>query len=194
MKPSPSWDTHSVLLSKLKHFDEQSAWGLVDGHFRAPIEALARRSGLEQAEVQDVVQDTLLTFARLHRAGGYDPAKGRLRSWLFGIAQKQIAVALRRQQRSRREQAPGLSQLAIDALEGHWHEEWERHLLRRCLRRAQLEVLPRTFEIFSALTFSEESPAALAARLGVPITVIYNAKSRVSKRLQELVLELEDEA
>jgi len=190
--PRP-WDTHSVLLSKLKSFDEKSAWELVDGHFRAPLEAFASRSGLNRSEVQDAVQETLLTFARLHRADGYDRSKGRLRAWLFGIAKNEIASTLRSRARHEQKQEQGVSQLVAQDLEEAWHEEWERHSLQRCLKRVQAEVLPKTYEIFVALLESGASAAKVAARHGVAITVVYNAKSRVSKRLQELVQELEDE-
>ena len=187
------WDTHSVLLSKLRDFDERSAWGLVDTHFRAPLEALARRSGLGEGEVQDTVQETLLTFARLHREGKYDPGKGKLRSWLFGIAKKEISNALRSRGRKETAGEQGLSKVFVTELEGHWQEEWERHLLHRCLKRVQGEVLPRTYEIFVALALGGESAPAVAQQMGVPITVVYNARSRVTKRLQELAQELEDE-
>lgn len=193
-----SWDTHSVLLDKLARFDEASAWGLVDATFRAPLGALATRAGLDGGAAQDAVQDILVTFAAGLRAGRYDRTKGRLSAWLFGIARVEIANALRRQARraegdKRCTDDASLSEVVDDEFEQRWNEEWERHLLRRCLARVQLEVEPATYGIFVAAVLSGESAQAVARRHGVPITVVYNTKSRVAKRLHELRSELEDE-
>ncbi|RVU20771.1 sigma-70 family RNA polymerase sigma factor [Methylobacterium oryzihabitans] len=64
------------------------------------IAAAARRQGLPPDEVDDVVQETLLTVHRARRT--WDPARPFL-PWLRAIAQRRTVDALRRQGRRPRE-------------------------------------------------------------------------------------------
>ena len=82
------WVTTSLVLERLKEFDNHSAWNLFSGWFREPVVAFARRMGLKGADADDAAQETLLAFARAYREGRYDSSKGRLSEWLFGIALK----------------------------------------------------------------------------------------------------------
>lgn len=65
-------------------------------------------------------------------------------------------------------------------------------MLERCIERARCEVEPATWECFSLLTFDGLDAAEVAARMNLPRTRVYNAKSRVARRLRELALEFED--
>jgi RNA polymerase sigma-70 factor (ECF subfamily) len=84
------------------------AQGLRDGKveaWRALYEAYAERvwrtaarlMGGHAADVADVVQETFLAAARA--APGYDPARGPLWLWLWGIARRHVALHFRKQQR-----------------------------------------------------------------------------------------------
>ena len=54
------------------------------------------------------------------------------------------------------------------------------------------EVSEETFEIFRLRTFDELDSAAVAERLGVPMTKVYNAHSRVMQRLATIRTALDD--
>jgi RNA polymerase sigma-70 factor (ECF subfamily) len=58
---------------------------------------VARLLGPNSADVADVVQETFLAAARSAR--GFDPAKGSLWAWLWGIAHHHAALHLRKQAR-----------------------------------------------------------------------------------------------
>ena len=80
---------------------------------------------------------------------------------------------------------------ARDELKKHWEEEWRRWITSRAIEQVETEVSPTTFEIFRLLTFEELVPRDVAARLGVELTQVYNAKSRVMKKIMELRLEFD---
>jgi RNA polymerase sigma-70 factor (ECF subfamily) len=186
------WLTTSTILDGLRDFENEAAWSRFVGRFHQPLVRFARRVGLESADAEDVAQEALATFAETYRTGRYDPRKGRLSQWLFGIAYKQILRQRQRDARRTARAAPvgGTSfwaelpdeQTASTA----WDEEWEREMWRTCVEQVRQEVEPQTYRAFE-LAIRDDLPTADAARqLGVPVKTIYNAKHRVLKRIREL--------
>lgn len=186
------WKTTSTILGRLRDHADGGAWEDFVAHFRVPIFNLARRLGLSPTDAEDVVQETLLAFAKNYRMNRYDRERGRLRNWLLGIAHNQ-AVAIRRKARNH-----GRSMgFHDDAAEGEpveppketmdwWEAEWERNVYERCIERVRSESTPQTMDIFRRLVMDGKSNADVAAELGLPLTTIYNVRSRVTKRIVEL--------
>lgn len=187
------WITTSTILSRLRAFDDQSMWEQFHTRFRAPLLAFVRRFGLTDSAAEDVVQETLLAFAQAYREGRYDPAKGRLSSWLFGIAFRQASSARRSQARTRARQAPGSGDTFWDETpdpqeaEQAWDREWEVARLAQSIEQLRREVTQRTFRIFELLVQQQRSPDEAAAELGMTRDAVYVAKHRLLKRLGELV-------
>ena len=64
--------------------------------------------------------------------------------------------------------------------------------MARCARqRVHLRVQPQTWEAFRLIAFDGLSGAEAAARLGLPVTRVYKAKSNVQKLLEAEVRYLE---
>jgi len=189
------WLTTSTLLRDLRDYDNDLAWRRLVERFRAPIVAFARRVGLAPADADDAAQDTLTAFARAYREGRYDPARGRLSQWLFGIAYKQ---ALRLRARAGRDAAREAGPDALgdaadpDSAAAVWDREWEAAIWRQCIERVQPEFEPQTIEAFELCVRDDRTAAEAAAQLGIPVKAVYNAKHRVLKRLRELRAEIED--
>jgi len=192
------WATTTTILQNLREYSNDDAWRRLVERFRPPIARFAERSGALPADADDVAQETLTAFAEAFRSGRYDPARGRLSQWLFGIAYKQV---LRQRQSSARENAKravgGSSALMSHipdekSAEDVWNIEWERAVMQACMTRAQNEFEPETIRAFEAAVRDGRSAAEVADELGVPVKRIYNAKHRVLTRLRELRSELED--
>lgn len=74
------------------------AWRLLYEAYSEQVWRLvARLMGAGSAEVADVVQETFLAAARAART--YQPERGTLFAWLWGIARQHVALAYRKQQR-----------------------------------------------------------------------------------------------
>ncbi len=193
------WNTTSTVLDRLHQSEGESAWELFVDHFRETLVRFAERVGLSRTDAQDAAQEALVAFVEGYRAGRYDRSRGRLKSWLFGIARRQ-ALALRRV-RARDLASPTgagegpdfVEQLeADDSSEQAWEEEWQRTVFTRALERVRGEVSPSTFDIFRAVVFEELSTEAVCERFSIERTKVYNVKHRVSRRLNELIKEFED--
>lgn len=190
------WITTSTILERMKKLDDRSVWGQFHERFRRPLRGFARRWGLTDDEIEDVVQEILVAFVESYRAGKYDRAKGRLSSWLFGIAYTQIANRRRKLAR----EAKGRERFATAALaetpdpreaEKAWDAEWEVGVLEEAMRQVKREVNDRTFEAFRLTVREGRSPDAAAESLGMTREAVYVAKHRVLKRLAERMQELE---
>src|SRR6266478_3829933 len=77
------------------------AWqALYDAYAEAVWRGVARLLGAHSADVADVVQETMMAAAR--SAATFDPARGALWPWLWGIAHNHVAMHLRKQEHQHR--------------------------------------------------------------------------------------------
>jgi len=192
------WITTTIMLERLADAQD-SAWEELATHFRAPVHHFALRLGLPEAAAEDVVQSTMLAFVRAYRDGRYEKDRGRLSSWLFGIAYREAMGVVRQSAKER--QAPGgegrttffAGQAGEELARQTWTETWERHVLDRCMERVTGEVTPSTYEAFELTALRGVPADQVAERLGITKNAVFVAKHRVLKRVGELRREFEPE-
>jgi RNA polymerase sigma factor (sigma-70 family) len=192
------WVTTTLVLDQLRNLDDE-AWQLFDQRFRAPIVRFARKLSLESNEAEDVAQETLISFVEAFREGRYDRERGRLSSWLFGIAYRKVLRARRNRVRDHKQGAPQPTvfweeQEGEDEAERQWELAWKQSILRKCLEQVRNEVQERTYRAFELVALQGKDPAQVADDLGITRNAVFIAKHRVLKRVRELQEELEDDA
>ena len=190
-----AWLTTATVLQNLRDFDNREAWSSFADRFRQPIVSFARSMSLSQADAEDAAQETLLAFAEAYRRGQYDPAKGRLSKFLFGIAYRQALRARRVGAQVAPVGTTVWSQVPDEqSASGIWDVEWERGLLDECLAQVRTEFEPQTYRAFELTVRDGRDAADAANELGVPIKSVYNAKHRILKRIRELREQFESQA
>jgi RNA polymerase sigma-70 factor (ECF subfamily) len=187
-----TWLTTATVLQKLHDFGNRQAWDSFAERFRRPIVSFARGMGLKQADAEDVAQETLLAFAEAYRRGQYDPAKGRLSRFLFGIAYRQ-SLRARRAGVGMGVRDVNVGESAFwsevpdeQAATGIWDTEFEKSVLDSCLNQVRQEFEPQTYRAFEAVVREERSPEEVSQSLRISIKSVYNAKHRILKRIREL--------
>jgi len=191
------WITTSTILRDLRDYENHAAWQKLAARFRKPIVAFVRGMGFSSADADDVAQEALLAFAESFRKQQFDPARGRLSNWLFGIAYRQAMGHKRREGRHPLPGGAGANTTMLGNLPDEqsasavWDREWEQALLRQCLEHVRGEIEPTTYAAFDLVVCQEMDATKAAEQLGVPIKTVYNAKHRVLKRVRELRAELE---
>ena len=80
------WVTTSTIIHDLRDLSNQTAWRSFVDRFHRPIVRFVTRMGFNGEDAEDVTQETLAAFADSLREGRYDRERGKLRTWLFGIA------------------------------------------------------------------------------------------------------------
>jgi RNA polymerase sigma-70 factor (ECF subfamily) len=182
------------VLQRLSDFDDRAAWDRFSERFHRPLQAFARKNGLDDSECEDVAQESLMAFAEAYRRGECDRRQGRLSSWLFGIAWRRIDHARRKSDRREdhlrlqaTETAAWMRIEAVGEVSPEWQEVWERSMLEHSLRQVRKEFEPATFRVFEMIVLEHRTIEDGERDLGLSRNAISIAKHRVSKRLRELL-------
>ncbi|MEW6302976.1 MAG: sigma-70 family RNA polymerase sigma factor [Verrucomicrobiota bacterium] len=194
--------TRRTLLSRLKDWDDQESWRDFFNTYWRLIYSVARKSGLSDAEAQEVVQETVISVAKKMGDFKYDPARGSFKGWLLQLTRWRIADQLRRRLPLGDAARPGddtartgtiervadPESLRLDAV---WDEEWERNLMDAALARVKRQVNPRHYQIFDLYVLKKWPVGKVASTLGVNVAQVYLAKHRVASLLKRQVKLLE---
>lgn len=186
--------TTTRLLDALHETDNAPLWAQIDARYRPVIAALARRLGLNDSDAEEVAQQTLSEFVRAYGEGRYDRTKGRLSSWILGIAHHTTLRSLR----STRYAAKGVGQTVLSeipdesALRSIWTDERDRAILAQAMGilRGESGVDDRTLLAFELVALRGVPATEAAAQSGMSVDQVYVAKSRIVKRLRQLIEEL----
>jgi RNA polymerase sigma-70 factor (ECF subfamily) len=199
--------TRQSLLSRLRDWQDQEGWReFFDTYWRL-IYNVARRSGLADAEAQEVVQLTFIYLSRRMPKFRYDSAQGSFKSWLRVVTRSRISVYLRGEKHAEalvREPladetgavASLLEELpdpAADALDEVWQREWEENLLNAAFRKLRSKVSAQQLLIFRLATQGDLRLTQVARKLDVSLAQVYLARHRVGKLLKAEVERLRQE-
>src|ERR1044071_1926253 len=99
MQPEKVLPTRQSLLSRLRDWENQDSWREFFDTYWQLIYQVARKAGFNDAEAQDVVQETLLSVAQQMPGFKYDRTAGRFKGWLLQIARRRIADQFRKRYR-----------------------------------------------------------------------------------------------
>jgi RNA polymerase sigma-70 factor, ECF subfamily len=185
--------TTITLLQSLHDPDNHNAWQQFCLRFEPMLVAYARRSGIEERDVPDVVQEVLLAFLTSFRNGRYDPVRGRLKQWVGGIAANQILLALRKRKHPEPQLATTSSGTSpwnlvpdMRTLTDTFDREWEQAILHRCLEEVQIRVEPQTYAAFCRCVLEAAPPKQVADDLGMSLNAVYISKHKVLKLLRQI--------
>ena len=188
--------TTTELLDGLHEQGNQSAWNEFDRRYRPLLFAFVRRMGVNEVDADDVAQETLACFLRDYRANKYDRQRGRLRTWLMGIARCRVADLRRATGRQRAWRGDSaIQRLSEDENpEAVWEEEQRRLIFEQALGelRQAGRFHERTLEAFDRVVLRNEPIDVVSRDLGLTPQEIYNAKNRVVARLREIAAEYEE--
>jgi len=166
-----------------------AAWGRLVDTFGGIVYRWCRSSGLRPDDAADVVQEVFVSVARgIDRFERQKPV-GSFRSWLATITRNQVRDHFRRQ--AGREQARGGTG-AIVALERHAEqfdsticpESIRGSIVQRVLESLRGEFDPKTWTAFWMTTVEGRTTADAAEATGLSAASVYQAKSRILRKLR----------
>jgi RNA polymerase sigma factor (sigma-70 family) len=182
--------TTTRLLDALHDLEDEDAWRTFDERYRPIIFGVARRMGLSEADAADVAQQTIVRFLRSYSQGDYDRDRGRLRSWIVGIARHCSLDALRKRARGAglRGESGFLDVPAPEHLEALWEAERDRVILDRAMDRLRStsSLTERTRQAFDMVALKGMPAGDVAIELGLTVDEVYRIKHRVTKRLRNI--------
>ena len=203
--PPNSLPTRRSLLSRLRNLGDDASWRTFFDTYWRLIYNVARKSGLTDADAQDVVQETVISVARKMPDFRYDPAKGSFKQWLLLITRRRIQDHLRRVYRSLppapHDSAAGehTRDLAADEptpdgqIDATWEAEWRENFFQMALARVRQRVNPKQYQAFDCCVLQNLPSSEAARMLGLSAAQVYLAKHRVSRTLKSEMTALEHE-
>jgi RNA polymerase sigma-70 factor (ECF subfamily) len=184
--------TSATLLERLRDRTDAEAWRRLVDLYSPLLTNWLRRHALQNADVEDLVQEVLTTVAREVPAFQHSGRTGAFRHWLRSI----LANRLREFWRANRirpaatgdsDFAAFLDQLADPAsgISRLWNQEHDQHLARRLLAMIEPQFAPTTWQAFRRVVLEGARPDTVAAELGLTVNAIFIAKSRILQRLRQ---------
>jgi RNA polymerase sigma factor (sigma-70 family) len=199
--------TRQSLLSRLRDWQDQEGWREFFDKYWRLIYNVARKTGLADAEAQDVVQNTFIYLARRMPNFHYDRTRGSFKSWLRVVTRSRIHVYLRSEKAGRRlvcdllpdglgqspEAIEAVPDPAADALDETWQREWEDNLVQNAFRRLRCKVSSQQLLIFRTAVLEDLPLSQVARKLGVNVAQVYLARHRVGRLFKAEVRRLRRE-
>jgi RNA polymerase sigma-70 factor (ECF subfamily) len=190
------------LVDRLVNWDDRKRWQEFFDTYWKLIYSAARKSGLTDAEAQEVVQETIITVAKKIGKLRYDPAIGSFKGWLLQITRWRIADQFRKRgpvlakrARSPDDRQTTTIERVADAnvvdLDAVWEKEWQENLFDAAIARVKKKVDPKQFQIFDCYVRKEWPAQKCAEQLRVNIGQVYLARHRVSALLKKEIKALE---
>ena len=195
MTESP--ETRLTLIVRLKDRDDQAAWGEFLEIYRPLVYRLAVAKGLQHADAEDVAQQVFESVARAVDRWQPDEGRARFRTWLTTIARHAILNALSRRAPDR---ASG-DTAEREVLAGYAAEtadselllaESRREIFQWAARRIREEFEPPTWDAFWLTAVEGRDVSEACDATGKTAGAVYAARSRVMKRLKQVVLEWDE--
>ncbi len=189
----------SGLLEGVRQMQPES-WARLVEVFSPIVYRWARQSGVQQADAADVVQDVFISVA--NHVSGFQRQKeqGSFRSWLATIARNRIRDSFRRRDRHPvgRGGTGALQQLndvqqpdLADKLDQTITvADLDQRVPHQVLQLVRAECDPPTWEAFWATTVLGDAAGDVAARLEMSVASVYQAKSRILRRIRKRLEEL----
>ena len=202
MKRTEMLATRRSLVDRLANWEDRKHWQEFFDTYWKLIYSAARKSGLTDAEAQEVVQETIITVAKRVEQLRYDPAIGSFKGWLLQITRWRIADQFRKRQpdqqqrtRSQPDRATATIERVADSnavdLDALWESEWQQNLLEAAITRVKKRVDPKQFQIFDCYVRKEWPAQKVADTLRVSVGQVYLARHRVGALLRKEIKALE---
>jgi len=188
-------DTRNSLLLKLRDKGDCESWQQFVAVYRPVVYRMARRRGMQDADAQDLAQAVLVAVAESVDRWEADPRRARFRTWLSRVAKNAIIDAFRRRRPdaaiggttevARLQQQPEPDDAELD-------REHRREVFRWAARQVRWEFAEETWLAFCLTAVEGRHVKEVAGQLGKSAGAVYIARSRVMRRLQEKIVELEE--
>lgn len=182
--------------------DEGKAWGRFVEEYGPMIAAWCLRQNLTEAESADVTQNVLIKLVSVMRESRYDPKQGSFRSWLKTVTNNAVRDVMRTWSKPGGGTGDSVvhSRLlmledpkALKALDECIDTEYQRIVLREAERRVRSRVRDFTWRAYEITAVEQRSAQDASDELGLRVSEVYVAKSRVIKMLREEIEQQESE-
>jgi RNA polymerase sigma-70 factor (ECF subfamily) len=188
--------TSPTLLHRLRlHPTDETAWRQFVDRYGKQIYAWCRHWNLQDADACDITQSVLLKLARRLQTFEYDSQQS-FRAWHQTVTRHALHDFYATREGGLTTEAGADALTALQGLESRedllarMESVFDLELLEAARLRVRLRVQSQTWQAYQLTAEQDVSADEAARQLGIAITAVYAAKSRVLKMLQEEVASL----
>jgi RNA polymerase sigma-70 factor (ECF subfamily) len=188
-----SVSTSLSMLDRLRRTRDPETWARFVEIYGQLIVEWNQQAGLQPADANDVAQEILV--AVLEKVPGFQRTEeGSFRNWLKSIALPKIRGQIRRQKRmdSWRD-IDEMTELADPSQEREYAADYSESVVSRALKVISRDFEESTWRAFEMVFFEKRDPEEVGRELGMSRNSVYIARSRVSKKVKEILRDLIDE-
>lgn len=210
--------TDSGLLLRIRVPEDTESWREFFNMYRGSIAGLAMKGGLNAAEADEVLQETMLAVSQGIGTFDYNRAEGSFKGWLFTITRRAMYRQFRKRPPAGGRPRPATSEAVTvhpsdsqvegsdiagneldllpdpaPGLEQYFEKEWRQAILAVALKRVSQQVKPKQFQMFDLYVTQHLPMSKVTRMLNVNAAQVYMAKMRVSACLRDTITELERE-
>jgi RNA polymerase sigma-70 factor (ECF subfamily) len=189
--------TRPSLLARLGDRRDEAAWQEFVDLYVPVIYTYARRQGLQDADAFDLSQEVISAVMGAISRLKYDPERGTFRGWLFTIVRRKLAN-WRRTQKHPTACGEGQPEQILEECpapqgnEREWEAEWERQLFAWACEKVRPQVARTSWLAFWRTAIDDQPGKQVAADLGMSVAAVYLARSRIVRRIKELVQSVQE--
>ncbi|MEM9411739.1 MAG: sigma-70 family RNA polymerase sigma factor [Planctomycetota bacterium] len=185
--------TRQSLLSQLRHQpDNSDSWAQFVDIYQPKITRWCLGWGLQRSDADDVAQNVLLAMSRQMKEFKYDPS-GRFRAWLKTVSYRAWVDFVK--SKSRQPSGTGSDELhdvlaaveTRDSFVANMDAECEREMLEHAMLVVRRRVNEHNWKAFYMTVFDGIPGVEVAKQLGMAVTAVYKARSRIQEMLKEQV-------
>jgi RNA polymerase sigma-70 factor (ECF subfamily) len=179
------------LLERLKSQDDRAAWDRFVGLYTPLLYYWVRRTGLQEADAADLVQDVFAVLVEKMPAFARRP-DGSFHSWLRAVVMNARRDQVKRKQPAQLGHAGPDEPFSPDPLDQFIEDEYRGQLALQALRIMQSDFAPATWQAVWAWMVEGRPAEEVARQHGLTLGGLYAAKCRVLSRLRVELRELAD--
>jgi RNA polymerase sigma-70 factor (ECF subfamily) len=184
-------ETSVSLLERARSQSDAEAWRRLAAIYAPLLERWLSKYCLQNCDVEDLVQEVLLTISRELATFEHSGRTGAFRCWLRNVLVNRLQAFWRSERNrplaaSQSQILQQLNELGDESSQASrlWDAEHDRHVISRMLEQVRPRFLEKTWQAFLRQMIDGQPADHVAAELGIPIQAVYVAKSRVLNALR----------
>ena len=187
--------TRHSLLQRVRNPHDADAWREFLRIYQPTVYRYARRKGLQPVDAEDLAQRVFTAASQKVKVWNCKNQQGSFRAWILLVTRNAVINATTRRvgDRSFADLECGLDAAEEDQRDVELDREYRRALFRRAAELVRNEFSSQTWQAFWRTAVDGEDLKVVSQALGISIGTLYAARSRVMRRLQETVQQIEKE-
>lgn len=183
-----SFTTHFSILEGLKN-NSNVSWERFYHFYMPLIRMHGKDCGITEQDLDDLVQNVLISINTIISGFRYNPAIGRFRDYLRKIIQARSADLLRSLYKN--EFVPLTETMDGPVLDQQFEEEWHDYIQSSSLELLKKEINILHYQIFLMLDMQNRSIKEVSKLYNLPESTVYSIRQRTETKLHDIAESLD---